>query len=218
MIPQPWPWLACVVACVVALALSAAVARRERSHRAVALALGANLVIDLAVGTRETIGIAAHLAHVAKPWTGGARALYHASNFLVSAWPLVIVALVIVAFAPRARWLLPVLIAPWLVFNLVLMQHFPMAARDLQRAFWWLEGAAVALSAVAIALGWRGDWGAAQKAAGMLVVGELVIATVGPYRLSIFQRWDLAQIPWALTFVALSAVSVRWLRRTHPRR
>lgn len=209
-----------------AAALAAAVLLSLRSpHRPVALTLAWGLVVDLVVGVPikdadgHVIGgwgLAFYLG-THKPWDGTRLALYHASNALVTSWPLAVAALAWWALAPaHRRRVLPALLLIGVAANALLVRG-PLEKHRIQAVILAVEIAAVALGFVAGVVGWSGPrWRAPQGVAVALVGVELVLVLAGPYRYSVFERWDLAQICYTLTFAALAiAQGIVW-RRLRP--
>lgn len=209
-------WAATVGALVAALAASVLLSRRDRAHLPVVAVLLLGLVVDLAVGHHDPesgagLGIAHHLAAIPKPWHGDAVTLYHASNALVAAWPAALAGLALWLFV-APRWA-AVALLPWATLQAVLVARWPLHGDDVRHALLVHEWIAVAVAGVAVWRGWGREWSRPHHAALALAAVELVIATVGPFRLSIYRDWDLARVAYVLGFTALAAASVRWLRR-----
>jgi hypothetical protein len=98
--------------------------------------------------------------------------------------------------------------------NAALVARYPFTEEVGQRALLVNEGIALGLAALAIWRSWgRMALGPPQHAARMLVGVELVVVTVGPFRLNIYRDWDLARFAYTLGFAALAAVTLVWLRR-----
>lgn len=204
-------WLVFLVSFAAAVALSALLVRRVPAHRPVASILAGGFVADLVVGTRDSWGLAALLA--TSPHVGTDRVLYHVGTALQTAWPAAVAGLAWWTFGWRRGAAVPA--ALWVALNAALVLRYPFAEEAAQHALHVHEGVAVALAGVAI---WR-SWGRVvlrppHHAARMLVAIELVIATVGPFRLDIFRDWALARFAYLLGFAALAAVTAVWLRRS----
>lgn len=217
-------WLLAVVSLAAALAASALLSRRS-AHRPALCAFAIGLVIDIVVGwpIRDDDGhvvggwgLAAHLG-MHRPWSALERGLYHLSNVLVTAWPMAVAALAwwTLASAHRRR-VLPILVACWGITNIILLAG-PIAPDRAQHALLVVEVVSVVASFVAGAVGWTGSrWRATQGVAVALAGAELVVLLAGPFRYSVFERWDLAQICYVLSFVALAVAQVIAWRRLRP--
>lgn len=212
-------WLCAVFALVAAL-VTAALLHRRSPHLPAVLALAWGLLVDLVVGTRDKdtgagCGLAQLLAH--RPWSPADRALYHASNALVSSWPTAVAALAWWVLAPaHRRRAMPILGAGWMLANLVLVSG-PLTIDRVQGVLLVVQIAVVLACGLAIAVGWGGPrWRALQGVVVALAGTELVILLAGPYRYSVFERWDLAQICYLLSFAALAVAQVIAWRRLRP--
>lgn len=202
-------WAVTVGALALALVAAVLLALRLRPHLPVALALGAGLVIDLVVGAHDKAtgwGLAQLLAH--RPWGTTDLVLYHFSNALETAWPATVAALAWSVFAPSARRrALALVLAAWALANVVLVAGYPLGSATTQRVLLAAELAALVAGAAAAWRGWGGPrWGITQASALGLLAAELVVVTLGPYRYSVYSRWDLAQVCYSLAFAALAIV------------
>lgn len=213
-------WAAAVLSLAAALAAALLLSRRL-PHRPAVLTLAWGLLVDLVVGTHDKAtgsgwGLAQLLAH--RPWSPADRGLYHLSNALVTSWPMAVAALAWWVLAPAQRRRVPVILLVWAVANALLVTG-PLAPPRIQAVILAVEIAAVALGFAAGAVGWSGPrWRAPQGVAVALVGVELVLVLAGPFRYSVFERWDLAQICYTLTFAALAiAQGIAWHRLRPPR-
>lgn len=197
-------WAASVLALVVALATAALLSLRSPHRPAFAL-LAWGLVVDLVVGTRAGPGwgLAQLLAH--RPWSPADRGLYHLSNALVTSWPM---AVAILAWR-GARGPTAALVACWAAANAALVGR---GSAPIQRELLAVELGAILAGAVAL---WRDRRrrSPAVVVAAWLVALEVLVVALGPFRQSVYTRWDLAQLVYVLGFAVLAiGQSVAWYR------
>ncbi len=230
-------FLACFFSLALALITAGMLARRDRQHLPVVLALAAGLAADALMGHRDGWGIATVIRRSIDNVP-----LWHVSNALVTLWPASVAALALTAFrkkAPRSvnqgaegvtgseranrntRSMMPR--APlvkvglaWATANALLVAVYPLSEVDTQRALLAWEAGCVATGVLAVALAWGDTWSSPQRAALWLVAVEFVVVVAGPFRYSVYERWDIARAVYALGFAALAVAQVDALRRLHP--
>lgn len=233
-------FLACLAALTLALVTAGLLARRDRQHLPVVLALAVGLTVDAIMGHRDGWGIAT----VIRRSTDNAP-LWHVSNALVTLWPASIAALALTAFAGRkkaprsvnqgaggrgsdeqerdrsAETMTPR--APivkvgllWLTANALLVAAYPLSDVGTQRSLAAWEAGCIATGVLAAVLAWGDAWSSPQRAALWLVAVEFVVLVAGPFRYSVYERWDLARVVYALGFAALAVAQVDACRRLRP--
>ena len=232
-------FLACFLSLALALITAALLFRRDRQHLPVVLALAAGLAADAVMGHRDAWGIAT----VIRRSTDNVP-LWHVSNALVTLWPAAVAALALTAFgrkkAPRsvnpgaegvtgseranrnAGSMMPR--APfvkvglaWATANALLVAVYPLSEVDTQRALLTWEAGCVATGVLAAILAWGDTWSSPQRAALWLVAIEFVVVVAGPFRYSVYERWDIARAVYALGFAALAVAQIDAVRRLRPK-
>jgi hypothetical protein len=212
-------WAAVVLALAAALVSAVLLARRDRAHWPVAASLAMGLVIDLTVGHRGAWGIARALAGVSRP-SIHAPVLWHLSQALVTAWPAGLAACALAVFVRtpsgrvRTRWAALALV-PWATLQVSLLASGPHTPEGVQRLLTAHEVVALVVGAVAAIVGWRRDedWTWPHAAVLWLLGVELAVVMLGPFRTSVYEKWDLARVAYALCFVVLAVMQVIAHRR-----
>lgn len=233
-------FLACLFSLALAFITAALLFRRDRQHLPVVLALAAGLAADAVMGHQDGWGVAT----VVRRSTDHVP-LWHVSNALVTLWPAAVAALALTAFgrkkAPRsvnpgaegmtgseranrnAESMMPrepfvkVGLA-WATANALLVAVYPLSEVDTQRALLAWEAGCVATGVLAPILAWGDAWSSPQRAALWLVAIEFVVVVAGPFRYSVYERWDIARAVYVLGFAALAVAQVDAYRRLRPRR
>ena len=203
-------WLACLAALALAAVTAAVLTRHVPAYRPAAAALAWGLAVDVILGHRDAWGLGAYLVARA-PYHGADVWLYRASNGLGTSWPAVIAALAWWALRPDGRRSRSTgglaFYAAWVAANAALILAEPIDRAHAQRALHAIELGAVAVGFVA----WRFrrlTWTPVQRTALWLLVVELVVALLGPYRTDIYERWGVARVAYLGGFGVLAVAQL----------
>ena len=104
----------------------------------------------------------------------------------------------------------------WAVLNAAIIAAWPVPGASVKRALLAGEVAALVAGAVAVGVGYRRAWSWPHVAVLWLGVVEIAVVTVGPFRSSVYARWELAQVAYSLGFAVLAvvhAIAAHRLRR-----
>lgn len=219
-------WLACLAALALATITAAILARHVPAYRPAAAVLAWGLAVDLVLGHRDAWGLGAYLAGRV-PYQGADVWLYHVSHGLETSWPAAVAALAWWALGPQkakgpgaagllgglphqgdpnlaSAWTaVKAIFVAWVAANVALVLAWPIDRPHAQRALHVVELGAVAVGFAA----WRFRrlaWTPVQRTALWLLVVELVVALLGPYRTDIYERWYVARVAYLGGFGVLA--------------
>ncbi|WP_437647334.1 hypothetical protein [Sorangium sp. So ce362] len=209
MIPALYALLA------LATLLAWVVARHRPEHRPVAWLLAYGLAANV-VRRAIRIGVLAPArAELAgAPFTGWTRLAFHVESALFIGWIAGVAALAVWIFGRRRPW---GVLAVYVVAVAVLAAGYPTFRGELLgRAYLALELAALCTSVGCLILWFLGgERGRTHHlAAGFIVIGESLML-LGPFRVGIFDAWDLARSILIALYISLVPVQgVAIWRRT----
>ncbi|MGK4002813.1 hypothetical protein WMF31_09335 [Sorangium sp. So ce1036] len=209
MIPALWGFSA------LATLLSWIVARHQREHRPIAWLLAYGLGSD---AVRELIG--AQVLRPARaelegaPFTGWVRAAFHFESAMFVGWMAGVAALAVWIFGRRRPW---GVLAVYLVAVAILAAGYPTFRGELLgKAYLALQLAALCVSVGCLISWFLGDERGRTHhlAAGFLIIGEAMML-IGPYRVGLFESWELARSVLIALYISLVPVQgVAIWRRT----
>lgn len=200
------------LAALLALALAGAACRlRAWADRDADLLTCARLLEALLAADLLNLFAARALYPLPTPYTGAARALFHASQALTLAWPAGVAALswhLLTRLRP-VSWML----VPWLGATALLAFQYPaLRGEALGDALRRCQAAGLVVGLLAL-LGARPDGfrpGRAHLVSLALLAG-VGAELAGPYLAAPFTTWWTAQATWILTLTAASVVAA-WRR------
>jgi hypothetical protein len=191
------------------------IGRHRPEHRPIAWLLGYGLASDAVreiIGARVLRPARAELAGA--PFTGWTRAAFHVESALFVGWMAGIAALAVWIFARRRPWSV---LAVYVVAVSVLAAGYPTFRGELLgRAYLALHLAALCVSVGCLLLWFLGsERGRAHHlAAGFIIIAEMTMLA-GPFRMGIFNAWDLARSILLALYISLVPVQgVALWRRT----
>ncbi|WP_438014909.1 hypothetical protein WMF18_28980 [Sorangium sp. So ce315] len=209
MVPALW------TLAVLSTVLAWLVSRHRPEHRPIAWLLGYGLATDAVrelIGARVLRPARAELAGA--PFTGWVRVAGHVESALFVGWMAGVAALAVFIFGRRRPW---GVLAVYVVAVAVLVAGYPtIRGAMLGRAYLALELAALCTSVGCLILWFLGgERGKTHHlAAGFIVIGESLML-VGPFRMGIFDAWDLARSILIALYISLVPVQgVAIWRRT----
>lgn len=169
-----------------------------------------------------------HLGTAPRPFSGTARALYHAHTALLLGWPAALVAAswaafdgpVAETFEERvARWRRrrekrPAPLRPWQLIGAVwaswvatMVALHPMTRVDTARCLRLAQAVGLVACAWALVRFWRRTWTREAVCVGVLVAVEVALAFLGPWAHDVFRDWPrLARLPYAIGFAAVGVL------------
>jgi len=189
-----------------AAALAVMIARRRADHRPLAIFLVGVALANLIRAAIATWVLTPDRLRADVPLTGALRVAGHLEHALFLSWPAGLAALVLVLYARRSPW--PGILA-WAGAVAVLVVSYPaVRGHALQR--FYLAAHLLALAACVASIGGfvrRGDRGGVAHVCALLcVLAEGGTLLVGPWRSTIFNAWDLAQVAYATLYGVLIAL------------
>lgn len=218
MTPPLALWIASLVALAAALVSAVLLTRRAPSFRPLVALWAFRLAIDLVSGHPAAWGLTAAVEGAPRPLTDGLLLAYVANGALLLSWPA---ALVVASSWVFARWralavvsgIPAVVVGTWW-----LASTYPHDRELAQRILFGGELGCLAAAAVAIVIGWGvpRPWDDLHRVVFLASGAELVVALLGPFRLSVFHDWHLALIVYTVLFAAVAFVQARALRRLPP--
>jgi hypothetical protein len=181
----------------------------------IALFLGWVAFADLA---RHAINRGA-LVGISTPYSGWPRVLGHLESALFVSWHFGLAALARRVFGRRSIW--PVA-ALYIVTIAVLISTYPtLRGANLARAYMAIEYACLATSLAAlISWSWRKEAPTLTHACGAVLVLVELANVAGPYRLALFESWDLALKVYIVLYFCLILIQVvpPWFLARHESR
>jgi hypothetical protein len=198
LIPESWLERAVHVTRAVALVLALRHARRDREHAPIALFLGWVAFADI---VRHVIN-RGPLAGLTGPFSGWPRAFGHIESALFVSWHFGLAALARRVFGRRIIW--PVA-ALYVATMAVLISTYPtFRAANLARAYTAIEYACLVTSLAAlISWGWRREPPTLTHACAAVFILVELANVAGPYRLALFDSWDLALAVYIVLYLGL---------------
>jgi hypothetical protein len=182
----------------VAFVLALRHARRDREHLPIALFLGWVAFADLA---RHAIN-RGPLAGIAGPLSGWPRVFGHLESALFVSWHFGLAALARSVFGRRVIW--PVAALYGATMAVLILTYPTFRAANLARAYTAIEYACIAASLAAlISWGWRRQAPTLTHACGAVLILVELANIAGPYRLGLFESWDLALAVYVILYLGL---------------
>lgn len=211
-------WIASLVALAAALVSAILLAHRAPSFRLLVALWAFRLAIDLVSGHPAAWGLTAAAEGVARPFTGSSLLVYQANAVLLVSWPSALVVASWWAFGGRRALAFFVGVFHLVVCSWWLVTTYPHTGEAAQRILFGAELSSIALAAGAVVGGWSSprSWDDLHRVVMLTAGAELVVALLGPFRLSVFHDWHLALIVYTIVFAVAAFVQARAYRRLRP--
>ncbi len=211
-------WWAVIAAEFGAVAFSLAMPRIRRSDLTALLIFALTSDILTQIGKSLLFTAAQHPVEAAILTHGWpARVWYHVETTLMLAWPALLSLAVRRAFVFPGSHPAPATaaIGAWIGMSIGLVIIFPTSSEFTQRVFIAVEALSVALAWLAVWQGWPRAWSRSVVHIALLVMlcFETVVLLLGPFSHDLYRDWNLARVPYLLSFAGVAVLLARDLRR-----
>jgi hypothetical protein len=194
------------------MTLAWAVARKRPQHRSVAALLTFGLAADVVRQVLQwVVLVPAYAALAGAPATGWVRVAGHVEQALFLAYPAALAGTMLWIYIARRPW--PVAIG-YVITALALVASYPaLRGEPLGKIYLGFQ-----LACVAVMVGAFVHWVLFRKnpptpshfVVALMSVVEIANVTVGPWRVGLFDRWNLAQLGYCMLYAALILVQWGW--------
>lgn len=196
-----------------ATGLAIAISRKRLDHRPVAVFLGVTAIIELirlalldwVIRPARASLVASGLDPTVVPFTGWIRVACDIDGALFLMWPAGLAALAVWVYTKRRPW--PIAVVYVLTAGALIVTYPAIRYDALRKVYLAAE-----LASLTVAVGVLGQWfwrevpRLPHVIVACIIIIELAQLVAGPWRIGIFGAWTVAQVIYAVLYVALTII------------